>query len=177
MIRSQPLSPASNPLPFGDKPTLDPTPREPSGLPHPGSGSTLPLGMDLMAQVRQALPFAKSAGATPPSSTPAQLSPAPPPPSTPGQAPSSGPAPPASLAPIASPSRMTLQTYASLCAELAYYPANRGAILARYGITDDAEHRSIEREWQSRLADPESRSKWQQLYTTYSDWLRNKQAR
>jgi hypothetical protein len=141
------LARPSDPLPFGGKPTLDPVSSKPSGLPHPGSGSTLPLGLDLMAHARKALPFAGLPGVPSPAT----------------------PAAPAEQAP---PSRLSLQSYASLCAELAAYPANRAAILARYGIADEAAYRALDHEWQARIADPEVRSRWQQSYATYADWLR-----
>ncbi|HMV32699.1 MAG TPA: hypothetical protein PKA50_11310 [Gemmatimonadales bacterium] len=89
----------------------------------------------------------------------------------------SGTAPPARTPEKAAAApKFPLQTYASLCAELALHPANRAAILSRYGIGSDAEHRAIDEEWRAPLLEPEQRQKWQEYYNTYSEWLR-KQAR
>lgn len=151
-------------LPFGDKPSLDPTPQRSPLTPAMGSGSTAPvLDADLVARVKQSFPFGKPAGA-PPSSSPAQAPP------------SSGAPPARTPEKAAAAPKFPLQTYASLCAELALHPANRAAILSRYGIGSDAEHRAIDEEWRAPLLEPEQRQKWQEYYNTYSEWLR-KQAR
>jgi hypothetical protein len=67
---------------------------------------------------------------------------------------------------------MPLETYASLCAELAVSPAPTAEILRKYNIADDAARAALEGHWQARLdANPDTKDEWQRLFMTYRDWL------
>jgi len=67
---------------------------------------------------------------------------------------------------------LTVDQYASLCAECAVHPERIGEVLARYHIPSDAARRIIDRHWQSRLAeDPELHRQWEQSYANYQTWL------
>lgn len=69
--------------------------------------------------------------------------------------------------------RLTLQAYASLCAELALTPEKSAAILAKYQIADAAMRRAVDDEWHARFkAHPEVHQEWQKLCAEYSAWLR-----
>lgn len=71
--------------------------------------------------------------------------------------------------------QMTLQAYASLCAELSVTPEKSAEVLRRYGVHDEHARRALDEEWRARLAaHPPSNQEWQKLYTTYRDWLRRK---
>jgi len=71
--------------------------------------------------------------------------------------------------------QMTLQAYASLCAELSVTPEKSVEVLRRYGVHDEHARRALDEEWRARLAaHPPSNQEWQKLYTTYRDWLRRK---
>jgi len=81
----------------------------------------------------------------------------------------------AAPAPASASPRMTLQSYASLCAELSVTPEKSAEILRRYGIQDEAARRTLDQQWRARLqVHAPSQQEWQKLYTTYRDWLRRK---
>lgn len=134
------------------KPAEPNAPRPPqTGVDPVLQGATMPLGNNLSAIVKAVLPFAGSPGPKPPSSA--------------------GPTPPTFP-------RLPLQTYASLCAELAVFPAKSAEILKRYNIADDAARAAVDKDWQTRLdAHPATKAEWQQLFTAYRDWLSQQQKR
>ncbi|MDI3291758.1 hypothetical protein [Polyangium sp. 15x6] len=69
--------------------------------------------------------------------------------------------------------RLTLDAYASLCAELAVAPENRAEIFRRYGIRDDAAWRAVDEEWRGRFTKgPEIQREWQGKYDRFREWLR-----
>jgi hypothetical protein len=68
---------------------------------------------------------------------------------------------------------MPLQTYASFCAELAVFPECAAEIGRKYNVPTLEARAAVEQDWQSRLeAHPNMRAEWEQLFTTYRDWLR-----
>lgn len=180
-------------LPFGNKPSTSAAEPAPAPKPAPSpakpgvSGETLPLGASLLPYV---MPFAKSgapaqpapAPAQPaqalPAAAPAQAAPAQPAQALPAAAPAQ-PAPAPAFAAVARPNsaapEMTLDAYASLCAEMTVHPQHRADILRRYGIADDAALRVLHVRWRDRFVqDPATESQWQSKYKTFRDWLAQK---
>ena len=157
-------------LPFGDKPSqaLPPAPA-PTSPPKSGmSGQTLPAEVNLMALVT---PFTKP-------STPPVFSPAPTPPpavsgdSAPPPALTTEAASPGVTAPGGTAPEMTVDAYASLCAEMAVFPQRRGDILRRYNIADDAALAVLRARWKERFGrEPAMEMVWQEKYRTFRDWL------
>ncbi|MEP7120949.1 MAG: hypothetical protein ABJE95_08575 [Byssovorax sp.] len=77
------------------------------------------------------------------------------------------PAPPAAAWP-----QLPLDTYASLCAELAVFPERAAEILKKYGIADEAVRRGVDREWTERLAaHPTTQDLWQRKVGEFRAWL------
>lgn len=150
MMASEPIAGARSPLaalPFGQAPSSEfvsqmSAPRV--GTPEATvGGATLPLGIDLLGKMRKELPFLKAASSVP------------------------GPAATAAAWP-----RLTLDTYASLCAELSVFPERVSEILKKYGIADDAGRRGVDREWAERLsAHPETQDLWQRKVGEFRAWL------
>ena len=46
---------------------------------------------------------------------------------------------------------LTVEQYASLCAELAVYPDKKVEILRKYYLPDEAAYRALEKDWQVRF--------------------------
>jgi hypothetical protein len=58
--------------------------------------------------------------------------------------------------------------YASLCAELAVFPAATEQIFQRYGLTAASQRVSIDRAWKARLqSNAVEHKEWTQLYQHY----------
>jgi hypothetical protein len=77
-----------------------------------------------------------------------------------------------SPAPVAAWPRLTLDTYASLCAELSVFPERGPDILKKYGIADEAGLRAVDREWAERLSThPETQDLWQRKVGEFRAWL------
>ncbi len=138
--------PAAAALPFGQAPSAEFVGE--MSAPRAGAseatvgGATLPLGVDLLGKMRKELPFMKAASAVPVS------------------------------APAAPVPRLTLDTYASLCAELSVAPERAQEILKKYGIGDEAARRGVDREWGERLSThPETQILWQRKVTEFRAWL------
>jgi hypothetical protein len=156
-------------------PAQIPAAASPRGIARPsqdlGSTGVLPTGL-----LAAALPFMKSTtspvapprdGRQPPLA-PAVPTPAaeirpidarsgPPPPS-----PTVGPTPPRI------DTTLTLAQYASLCAELAVFPAASEQIFQRYGLTAASQRISIDRAWKARLqSNAVEHKEWHQLYRHY----------
>ncbi len=68
---------------------------------------------------------------------------------------------------------LTIQQYASLCAEREVKPAEREMIHQKYGLPDDAASEALDAHWH-RLFDtqPQVRERWQDLHSQYVAWLR-----
>ncbi|WP_437931707.1 hypothetical protein WMF37_21430 [Sorangium sp. So ce291] len=64
--------------------------------------------------------------------------------------------------------RVSLQTYAALCAELSVAPDRTADILRKYDIRDEASRRAIDEEWRARFeAQPEALAEWRDLCARY----------
>lgn len=138
---------AAGKLPFVDTPSADFVASLEAPRPRPSgvAGETMAIGVDLTAQVPGALPFGRQAGEG---------------------------ATPAARKALVFP-RLPLQSYASLCAELAVSPDHAAETLAKYGIKTEEAHRALESEWQGRLAaHADTREEWQKLRDSYEAWLR-----
>jgi len=70
-------------------------------------------------------------------------------------------------------SSLTLEQYASLCAELAVYPERKADILPRYGLDGDAGRQLEDAVWMRRLSIGGGKigKQWQQLVIRYREWL------
>lgn len=67
---------------------------------------------------------------------------------------------------------MTLDAYASLCAEMVVHPQHRADILRRYSIADEATLHALHGQWRERFSrDPALEAQWQTKYKTFRDWL------
>lgn len=67
---------------------------------------------------------------------------------------------------------MTLDAYASLCAELAAQPEKRGEVLVRYRVAEDAALNALHASWQKQFAaQPQMRAEWQSKYDAFRAWL------
>jgi hypothetical protein len=156
-------------------PAQAPSASSPRGIarPSPDLDSTGVLPAGLLAA---ALPFMKSTPA--PTATPrdGRQPPAAPAASTraaemrPADARSAHPPPSPSVGPT--PPRidtsLTMAQYASLCAELAVFPAATEQIFQRYGLTAASQRVSIDRAWKARLqSNAVEHKEWTQLYQHY----------
>lgn len=66
--------------------------------------------------------------------------------------------------PAAAPA-LTLQQYASLCAELAVFRDRTDAIFQRYGLADPRDRAAVDLSWKERLRRiPAENQGWQALY-------------
>ena len=86
--------------------------------------------------------------------------------------------PPAAEVPAVPPfPAMSVQTYASFCAELAVLPDKATEVHARYHVASEAVRTALDHHWQANFtAHPETRATWQQLVDHYREWLQ-RQAR
>jgi hypothetical protein len=70
--------------------------------------------------------------------------------------------------------QLTLEQYASLCAERNAKPGELEATLRKYGLADDKAERSLDDQWkQSFDARPKQRERWLQMVREYTAWLEN----
>jgi hypothetical protein len=150
----------------------------------PGLGGTS-MALDIGAAVAAALPFAGSApGAKAATTQQTASSPAMKPKpvgSGTGFVPADivkkaavpfGAAPPPAVA-APRPPELTVQQYASLCAELAVYPARADAIRLKYRVADAQTMAALEGVWRERFAkDPATRADWQKQAEQFQTWLR-----
>ena len=66
------------------------------------------------------------------------------------------------------PSRLTLEQYASLCAEIAVFPRQVETIFHRYGLVSLHARLTVDLSWQERLRrNPAEYREWQELYKRY----------
>jgi hypothetical protein len=80
-----------------------------------------------------------------------------------------GAAPAAPDAPIP---QLTLEQYASLCAECEAFPDRTADALARYQIHNDATRRALDTHWRDTFARaPDSKQRWTELQQQYKAWL------
>jgi hypothetical protein len=70
------------------------------------------------------------------------------------------------------PPVLTLEQYASLCATLVTFPAEKTATLARYGILTDEAAAALRERWRGQFdGDPPTLARWRALFGEYSAWL------
>ena len=68
--------------------------------------------------------------------------------------------------------KLSLEQYASLCAELAVYPQRGDSIRQRYGFRNSEEQVKEDRAWSTQLAGDAARTReWQALVRHYQTWL------
>jgi hypothetical protein len=74
---------------------------------------------------------------------------------------------------VAAP-QFTVAQYASLRAELAYWPKEKLAVLHRYRLSDEKAFFVVRMTWMDRLrAGPELQAEYDHLYARYSAWLKS----
>lgn len=67
---------------------------------------------------------------------------------------------------------LTVEQYASLTVELAFWPDARAATLARYGIADEDAFARLEADWRPRIAwEPGVVARWSEACRAYRAWL------
>jgi hypothetical protein len=75
--------------------------------------------------------------------------------------------------PSASYPQLTLEQYASYCAEVAHRPKDRAAIYAKYGIANPAARTALAVAWGDRFAsNPADKARFEELERRYLQWLR-----
>lgn len=139
--------PLAAPLPFGIMPSSEFVASlsavRPT-TPHSEVGETLPLGANLLSAMLPSLPFNHAGSALPPMA--------------------------AKPAPLP---QLTLDAYASLCAELWVFPSRAADILRKYGVVDDVMRRELDHRWGDLFTTvPLLREEWQRKVTSFGDWLR-----
>ena len=72
----------------------------------------------------------------------------------------------------ATESALTLDQYASMCAELAVFADRADAVFAKYGLTDVRRRAAVDAAWKERLSRyPSERAEWERRYWQYeSSW-------
>jgi hypothetical protein len=193
----EPLEIAKNPLPFqpvkatasssapprnhdvGDSPSSAPVTAPQRAVPPPEEALPFrPNPPDAHAHTSAPMPASQAAPAEQPAETTLEgptiaVEPALPfnPPGASGQA-------RMDKAPVADPPRpsapsLTLERYASLCAELAVFPTNAESIFAKYGLAALRDRLTTDLVWQERLRqDPASYRQWQESYKqAHAYWL------
>jgi hypothetical protein len=157
--------------PAATAPAAPPPPRPPPPRPvpppppsRPAASAPEPDGMEgtVMGAIS---PFASGA--------PLPFVKAPPKPASPPAAAPSPPvaAPSPAVAAASPPAGLTLEQYASLCAELAFSPAQADATLGRYRVSA-AGKAELDQYWGARLAaDPALNTKWREAYQIYFGFL------
>jgi hypothetical protein len=63
--------------------------------------------------------------------------------------------------------RLKLRQLAAVAVEMALAPADRAAILERYGLSDDGARTAFAASEQDRQRDPAVRAQWDEAYTEY----------
>ena len=84
--------------------------------------------------------------------------------------------PPLPFAPAAVPT-LTLQQYASLCAELHVFSDRAEAIFHQYGLGSPGDRTSVDLAWRERLRrNPAEHQGWQALYQRWVEYFEQKKA-
>lgn len=69
--------------------------------------------------------------------------------------------------------QLTVEAYASLCAELSVSPERAGEILLRYHVPSAASRQALDAQWQAWLAErPDLRAAFEEAQAIYARWLR-----
>jgi hypothetical protein len=70
---------------------------------------------------------------------------------------------------------LSIEQYASLCAELATYPAQHEQVFLRYRLVSAQDRAAVDSEWRARLAkDPAEYKRWHELYWQYCTYLKQR---
>jgi hypothetical protein len=70
---------------------------------------------------------------------------------------------------------LSVEQYASLCAERSLPGADRSATQRRYGLADDAGARRLDAIWEERFRlEPPRKMQWQQLVAHYTQWFKQR---
>jgi hypothetical protein len=135
------------------------------------------LPPDLIAKIaRGALPFVEDKGDSPAAASSASAAERPPPPPSPpslgstitGPLPLLRPTEPVLPFQATRSPELSLERYASLCAELSVRPAESEAIFARHGLGAIRDRLGTDLAWQERLRkNPAEYRAWQELYQRY----------
>jgi hypothetical protein len=73
--------------------------------------------------------------------------------------------------------RLSLEQYASLCAELALWPARSDEILRQYRVVNEAARRALTEHWEAELAkSPKAWATFEEALAVYTAWLRSQGA-
>ncbi len=69
--------------------------------------------------------------------------------------------------------RLTLEEYASLCAELEVKPERSPELLIKYHVLSNAGHRALDEHWRKHLADhPDRRAEFERALTAFTAYVR-----
>ena len=162
MGASSPFAPV---LPFGSSPAAASPPRATSPPPAPAPARAPERDLMDMTTMGAVSPFARVLPFGPPAAPTPPLAPTPP------------RATPAPTAPAAGPllvGGLTLEQHVSLCAEIAFNPAQLGEILSRYRITTEGKV-ELDRLWKERFAaDPALEGRWREAHGMYLTFLRRR---
>jgi hypothetical protein len=94
------------------------------------------------------------------------------------QEPQAAPSPPTNASARPSPTStrgLSIEQYASLCAELATYPAQTEQVFLRYRLATAQDRSAVDNEWRARLAkDPAEYKRWHDLYWQYCTYLKQR---
>lgn len=71
---------------------------------------------------------------------------------------------------------LTLEQYASMCAELAVFHDRPQAVFAKYGLGDAGQRAAVDAAWKARLARyPSEKAEWERRYWQYeASWRRSR---
>jgi hypothetical protein len=163
---------AKSPLPFQAPPKAPPAVR-----PSPDQGAEHATLEAAPSPIKAALPFQRkppTARTEAPGGPPAA-----PPPAAPRASVPFAPQPPAQPPAASNPSpsaALTLDQYASMCAELAVFADRVDAVFAKYGLTDVRRRTAVDAAWKERLSRyPSERAEWERRYWQYeSSWRRSR---
>jgi len=76
--------------------------------------------------------------------------------------------------PPGSPKDLTLEQYASFCAECTIWPSQLEQVRRRYGLESEGQHRQLDDAWSSALtADGAKRAEFNRLVAQYMQWIKS----
>ncbi|MFO0590357.1 MAG: hypothetical protein U0441_22635 [Polyangiaceae bacterium] len=129
--------------------------------PAPAGASTADIPRDIIDKINRgaAIPFPQKA---PPAQSKPPVAPAPP--------------PSPKVAPPVSAAELTLDQYASMCAELAVFSDRQEAVFAKYGLADGRRRAAVDAAWKQRLARfPSEKAEWERRYWLHeAAWRRSR---
>ena len=69
---------------------------------------------------------------------------------------------------------LSLEQYASLCADLSMQPERSAEIPRRYNVVNEAARRALDKHWEAQLAaSPEMFARYIQAVVSHADWVRS----